>query len=894
VAAPGLDAGPRLAGSAGPRWWQTLLWLALPFAFYLIPLLAGYAWNAHSPGTPEAPGSTYTGRDPDVSISVERYGTGVLFVPFQARLRQYLQIGELPLWNPYQGLGEPFAAQGDGNPYFPVEIVRALLAYSAGNYVTFLAYYISAVFLYLFLRGLGVSHFAAVFGGTTYALSGALSLHIARPNFADQLCMVPVVFWAAARALRSPSASTYCVFALSAGLHLLAGHIQIAMISAVVLAAFCVMYAGVLLSDVRAWARRCCKTLAVFALGNGLGAFYLLPQLEAARITFNKNNELLAFLPMSYANLTAFFFPVLFGHLFQSWLPLGLLQGVDWNNLYAYAGMGALVLSVVGWIVTRRAAAHRSVFLFFLAAGVFLLLRYVSFPLVAGVDVLPALGRQSPKHSQGLAVFCFVVAAAIAVDYVRAEEQVRLRRPMAIALAFAASAIATVIGAGHGLQALTASIVRVYFAPTLLMLIVLLGAIWLARRWDRLPPDGAKLLLVAVAAGELSVYLPIGNSDPDVLYARVGIFLAVVGSALLWALSRRGWSVSLLAGALAGYAAVIVLPSSGLPRQANLDAPPPFMIWLKTAAGDDYRAFGITPDYSSIGAIQDIGAVGPLAPPSFERFVSAVSPLKLAEFFRGSSTFELTNLPEAPFSLATDYPVAKPILDWFGVRYVVLDRGSFNPTGRTDDQVLLSADPSVRPVYEDSAVRILESSQAQSKALFSSAVQVYAGEDAIMAVLQANPAAIQGALMIEAGAAPALAQNPPQATTTFPVPVESYRPNAVRLSVDAPSAGILVLKDAYMPGWRAALNGSSASVIRVNAMARGVVLPGPGRYAVQFDYVPDSFVAGVWLSGAIAVLLLAVMLNLALATRRARLPLTHPPRRLGESEGLVPEPAAWR
>jgi hypothetical protein len=162
-----------------------------------------------------------------------------------------------------------------------------------------------------------------------------------------------------------------------------------------------------------------------------------------------------------------------------------------------------------------------------------------------------------------------------------------------------------------------------------------------------------------------------------------------------------------------------------------------------------------------------------------------------------------------------------------------------------------------------------------------------------MAALQANPAVIDGPLMIEAGTAPALAQTPPGATVAFPVPVESYRPNAVRLTVDAPSAGILVLKDAYMPGWRATLNGSSASVIRVNAMVRGVVLPGPGRYDVRFEYMPDSFVAGLWVAGAIAVLLAAVMLNLALAgtRRRARLPLARA-RRPRESDGLVPGPAS--
>ena len=35
---------------------------------------------------------------------------GVVVVPFQARLRAYLRGWDLPLWNPYSGLGQPFAA----------------------------------------------------------------------------------------------------------------------------------------------------------------------------------------------------------------------------------------------------------------------------------------------------------------------------------------------------------------------------------------------------------------------------------------------------------------------------------------------------------------------------------------------------------------------------------------------------------------------------------------------------------------------------------------------------------------------------------------------------------------------------------------------------------------
>jgi hypothetical protein len=75
--------------------------------------------------------------------------------------------------------------------------------------------------------------------------------------------------------------------------------------------------------------------------------------------------------------------------------------------------------------------------------------------------------------------------------------------------------------------------------------------------------------------------------------------------------------------------------------------------------------------------------------------------------------------------------------------------------------------------------------------------------------------------------------------------------------VDAPGAGLLVLKDSYFPGWQASVNGQAAEVVRVNGLVRGVVIPGPGQYEVEMVYRPEAFVRGLWLSGAIALLLLA-------------------------------------
>ncbi|MBV9578173.1 MAG: hypothetical protein JO057_06240, partial [Chloroflexi bacterium] len=321
-----------------------LAWLALPFVFYLIPLALGYSWNALGANYNVLdPPEGYVGRVPDLRITVEAWGASVLTVPLHARLNAYLHQAEIPLWNPYQGLGEPYQAQGDGSPYSPPEILRSLLPYSLENSVTFLSYYVSAVFLYLFLRGVGLGASAAIVGGMAWVLSGALSLHIARPEISDQVVMFPVLFWAAARALRMPSARNYVILTLVTGLNAVAGHIQIAMLASLVLLVFVLVYAATLSTGPREWLRTSLVTVGSFLLGIGLAGFYVLPLAEALRVSYNKDPNLLSFVTTPFANVVAFFFPILFGNPFTaSWLPGDDTQTVAWDNLHAFVGTGVL------------------------------------------------------------------------------------------------------------------------------------------------------------------------------------------------------------------------------------------------------------------------------------------------------------------------------------------------------------------------------------------------------------------------------------------------------------------------------------------------------------------------------------------------------------------------
>jgi hypothetical protein len=88
------------------------------------------------------------------------------------------------------------------------------------------------------------------------------------------------------------------------------------------------------------------------------------------------------------------------------------------------------------------------------------------------------------------------------------------------------------------------------------------------------------------------------------------------------------------------------------------------------------------------------------------------------------------------------------------------------------------------------------------------------------------------------------------------------RANEVVIDAESPGGGVLVLADAYYPGWEASVDGASAPVLQVNVIQRGVPL-GPGRHRVVLSYRPAALRLGLQLSGLGLVLLLgsAVLLR---------------------------------
>jgi hypothetical protein len=102
-----------------------------------------------------------------------------------------------------------------------------------------------------------------------------------------------------------------------------------------------------------------------------------------------------------------------------------------------------------------------------------------------------------------------------------------------------------------------------------------------------------------------------------------------------------------------------------------------------------------------------------------------------------------------------------------------------------------------------------------------------------------------------------------------PTPAVFKRDEAtqVDLSVDAARPGWLVLADTYFPGWSATVNGEVATIRAANVAFRAVAVPA-GRDQIEFRYSPTREIAAAWISVAVLVGGLAVLVSLYLRGRR--------------------------
>jgi hypothetical protein len=210
-------------------------------------------------------------------------------------------------------------------------------------------------------------------------------------------------------------------------------------------------------------------------------------------------------------------------------------------------------------------------------------------------------------------------------------------------------------------------------------------------------------------------------------------------------------------------------------------------------------------------------------------------------------------------------------LDLLGVRYYLDNAGK-------------SGDLPGLKLLGTSDLDALESETAWPRAFFTDSVPGYRAVPEMVSLLNEGDGRPFAVMLAEDRAR--LPLPPADFAQRKIVPARGYKltQNSTTFEVDAPTPGIAVLHEAWIPGdIEVTVDGQTAKVLRVNHAFRGVLLQQPGHHVIQFRYWPAVLDRALWMALAGALALLGSVWVLA---RRPKAPVM--PARESSSETVVP------
>ena len=188
-----------------------------------------------------------------ISFADVLFGTNVLYIrdlsqyhyPGKLVLREIVQGGEFPHWNPWFGAGQPMAANPQHEVFYPLTWLILLPDYRFAFHLLILLHvYIAAFSMYALLRSMAMRPAAAFFGALSFALGGAGLSYLNLLPFLFAIAWLPLICLFARRFLRGGSRRAFALAALFFGIQLLLGEPTTILQTGVLLGVYGVVSAG--------------------------------------------------------------------------------------------------------------------------------------------------------------------------------------------------------------------------------------------------------------------------------------------------------------------------------------------------------------------------------------------------------------------------------------------------------------------------------------------------------------------------------------------------------------------------------------------------------------------------------------------------------------------------
>jgi hypothetical protein len=203
--------------------------------------------------------------------------------------------------------------------------------------------------------------------------------------------------------------------------------------------------------------------------------------------------------------------------------------------------------------------------------------------------------------------------------------------------------------------------------------------------------------------------------------------------------------------------------------------------------------------------------------------------------------------PLTPISLTVRVPAGAPPTLMRGISLIDERTGAHS-------SITVSQDGDFRRIHSGD-VKIYERTGAAGRAWLVHGVQTAVDDAASLALLGDPAFDPRAAVVLSDGSDP---RPPARAAANESVQIVAYEPERVAITADVASPAMLVLADAFYPGWQATVDGIPAPILRANLMFRGLALA-PGRHEIIFSYRPAAWRLGAAISLiALAALVAAV------------------------------------
>ena len=760
---------------------------------------------------------------PDVNLATPDVTGYVL--PGLVRTRQLLAAGGSGAWDDGQLLGFPFAANGYfpqpspaewlTRPFDPLTALDLLLA----------AHLAAALWLgYRAARLLGAAPPFAAVAALGFALSGWMISRWHCPPMAWATAWFPLQLSALARLRQGRAALAAFEFGAGTALALVSGFPQ----SVLLLTGAAGLF---MLSDPALRRPRPLATLALAGLaGVAVALPVLLPALRASRASLRAQPEAVHALALSRvppAALVDLLLPELFGDpvafgrpdppapTMADWLPQRVFfEPRLQSNVAEVAGyVGLLLLLLLPGALAARGDPRR--------------LAVIALLGLAGSVLAPHLLTLSP-----------------ATEKLALGNSKRLLAVWCSTLPFAGALAA---------QAVVERRARLPHAWGGLLLAALLAA----------PPLAAALRDGQAAAFAADLWLQAGRQAPLLLAALAALALARRGAARAAARGAvsgaSAWLPALALGLdLAGYSRAFNPPvpdEALLPPTATVSA-------LTPLASSSTQPAGRPP----VGRVAVFGAGQNLLPPS----LAAAAGLRSMGGFTAlapTETAELLGCIEGPLFEAADPRIARPLRDVASLRHPLLDLIGVTAIVHADPTLPAASGLPVLFEAPDEGLAGLSRPGADPPAFLCGGAAVLPAREQRLAWLARPDAPVFDTVLLEREPPFPLPERRAAGRLDGKVVLERAQPEAFTVRCEASEPAVLVVSEAWDPGWRLQLDGAEAMVERVDHALIGAFVPA-GPHELRFEYAtPGAGAARALAVVGVAVLVAAACLALRPAPR---------------------------